>query len=108
MTMTTICNIDASLIFTGDKATMPDDRQPIPRGWVATEPPKGEGIWQWQSVKWGKLDKYPEVSTPAAKTDKTKEEYIIELEAKQEKEALIALIDERIALAADPKEPIKP
>ena len=93
--MTIICNVDHNLIFTGDKQTMSDDRQPIPRGWVATEPPKDAGVWQWQSTRWVKLAKYPD-SPPAAPEpgQKSKEELIAELDARREKDALIALIGE--------------
>ena len=61
---TTICSYDHNLIFTGGVATIPD-RDPIPRGWVATEKPQGEAkYWQWQSTKWAGLDKYPKPLVP--------------------------------------------
>lgn len=57
--MTTICHVDHNLIYSGVTASL-SDKDPVPRGWVATEPPKNAGVWQWQSTRWGKLDKYPD------------------------------------------------
>lgn len=94
--MTTICHYDHWLIFDGDVASIPD-RDPVPRGWVAAKEPEGKGIWQWQSTKWGKLDKYPQAPPPAPEAgQKSKEEFVAELEARKEKDALVALMDERI------------
>ena len=54
-----LCQVDHHLLYTGKTEDMVDLKQAIPHGWIACDPPKGEGIWQWQSTKWGKLTEKP-------------------------------------------------
>jgi hypothetical protein len=52
-----ICKVDSNLIYAGEVKEL-DDRAPVPKGWIATDPP-GDGIMQWQSTKWQELADYP-------------------------------------------------
>lgn len=105
-----LCQVDSNLIFTGKTSPMTCVDGVLPRGYIYADPPKTEGIWQWQSTKWGKLSQYPSTPAPAEKVPTTKEEYQKVATDAGYWDALIAVVDERIALAlkADPKEPIKP
>jgi len=103
--MQKICKVDENMIYTGVSAELASDKDRVPRGWVATEPPKEFGVWQWQSTRWGKLDKYPAAQPVPEPKEKTKDEYVAELETRKEKDALIALIDERIAQAKTQEAP---
>lgn len=96
-----IYHVDHMQVWTGDKGTVPDkSKDPIPRGWIATNDVPGKGIQRWQG-RWVTLDKYPEAPPPAPEPgEKSKEDYVAELEARKEKAALLALIDERIAASA--------
>jgi hypothetical protein len=52
-----ICNVDSNLIYAGEVKEI-DDRAPVPKGWIAADPPE-EGIMQWQSTRWVELASYP-------------------------------------------------
>ena len=70
-----LCQVDHQQLYTGKTQDMVDLRQAIPRGWIACDPPKGEGIWQWQGAKWGKLLQKPVPPEPVAPAKVTKEEF---------------------------------
>jgi hypothetical protein len=52
-----ICKIDNNRVFTGEVQTL-NSKLAIPIGWIAIDPPK-EGIQQFNSDKWIKLETYP-------------------------------------------------
>jgi hypothetical protein len=89
----TLCNIDSKMVFTGDVARTADDGNPIPRGWIVAEPPEGDGVWQWGSDRWVKLDKYPEPPPPPAPSTMVDRLTLVQMLAKTGKgEALGALL----------------
>ena len=69
-----LCQVDHQMIFTGKTAAMTDMKSAIPHGFVYADEPKGEGIWQWQSTKWGKLSQKPVPPEPTVPSKMTKEE----------------------------------
>jgi len=54
-----ICKVDNNLVYNG-LSKQHDTKQPIPRGWIAADPPSADGIWQWSNSAWKRLEKYPE------------------------------------------------
>jgi hypothetical protein len=76
------------MIFTGDTAKQADEAA-IPRGWISTEPPKGDGVWQWASDHWAKLDEYPkDPPSPPPSTEIDRLELVKMLAATGKGEAL--------------------
>ena len=70
--LTAICKIDLNRVYTGETVQQ-DIKLPIPSGWIVTEPPTGEGIWQFNGTGWTLLTAYP---TPAPIIASRKEVYL--------------------------------
>jgi len=60
---TVISSVDQNMVFTGHSSTIAVNA-PVPRGWVAVQVPPEDGIWQWQSTRWVRLDEYPTPPAP--------------------------------------------
>jgi hypothetical protein len=70
--LTAICKVDSNRIYTGETVQQ-DIKLSIPSGWIVTEPPSGDGIWQFNGTGWTLLTAYP---TPAPIVIPRKEVYL--------------------------------
>jgi len=60
-----ICKVDLNMIFTGDSSELTSSSKGIvPKNWIAVDPPKKDGIFQWGSDRWIELSEYPKPPTP--------------------------------------------
>lgn len=102
--MATICKVDSQLVYEGVSAKSADAKAAIPKGYILTDPPKGEGIYQWAGKDWKKLDKYPpKPEPPPPPTPATKEELIARLRAENTYDAWQELIKDGGKVAVEPK-----
>jgi hypothetical protein len=72
--LTSICRIDVNRVYL--ETSKQDIKLLIPTGWVACEPPLGEGIWQFTTAGWVQLEAYPEAEPIAHKTIYQRTEFI--------------------------------